>query len=594
MFTKLLQRITASKLQNRFILFFIILASVPLLVLGGVSLYLIDLSHRYDVSNLELQLIDQKIEEINKFFSNTLGVLELKLALTETREAETAAIPWQQVLAKEILQTNSAFEEVSFIDLQGIERAKELRSGVVSDLTNISNLPKFKEALAGKNYISEVYYTLSGPAVTLSAPVRVGEDIIQVLSAEVRLSSLSRSVEAARLGSAGYLTLIDRDGRIIASGAGGDIQPGFDMSRSERVRRVMAGVTFDGLGTEDRYQSLLTGLPVVGAARRIPGIEWGLLAEWPIADADAIVRDVSSQVVRVTLFSIIAVLFLASLFAARFVNPIKALEAGVAKIEEGKFDTKVEIKTRDELEELGGAFNKMAQGLKRLQELKNEFVFIAAHELRTPVTAIKGYLSLVFEGSAGAVPEKVRALLETVNKANERLIQLVNDILEIARSEAGRITIQVVSLDIRERITAILSEVKPLADEKRITVSYDASVSLPRVRADSARVAEVLMNLVSNAIKYNNTGGWVKVYHEWDGKFVTTHVEDNGFGMSPEDQAHIFEKFFRSQEGKIKDIQGTGLGLFITKELVEKMGGKIWFRSESGKGTRFSFSLPNA
>ena len=294
---------------------------------------------------------------------------------------------------------------------------------------------------------------------------------------------------------------------------------------------------------------------------------------------------------NLTLLGIVSVVVLAFLFAARLLEPISKLEKSASEIEQGNFEKKVDIKTGDELEDLGAAFNKMTAGLRRLQELKNEFVFIAAHELRAPVTAIKGYISMILEGSAGVLPETAKKYLEPVAQANERLIRLVNDILEIARSEAGRITIEVFAVDISHLIADTIEELKPLADEKKIALSYEQSKTLLVALTDTTRFKEIIINLISNAIKYNNEGGWVKIYNEDMVDMIATHVEDGGFGMSEEDQKHMFEKFFRAETGKTKAVIGTGLGMFITKELVEKMGGKIWFRSKEGSGSRFSVSF---
>lgn len=588
MFPNFFQKITASRLRNKFILFFIILASVPVLVLGIVNLYLLDLSHRQDVSALELQLIDQKIEEIKKFFADTLGILELRVGFTQKSEIE---ISQQQFLLTGLLEENRAFEEVSFIDLHGKETAKQERGKQEIELLDVSRLPQFMATVGGKNFIGDVVYTLSGPLITLAAPVRNRNgDIIQVLSAVVNLSQIARSMETARLGASGYALLFDRDGVLISNRETASVPAGSDLSHLERVKRVLKGEILDALDYQDRYLSFFSRISVVGAGKKIPQIGWGIIVEWPIQDADAIIRDLRDEVARLTFFAILSVLLLAPFFASRLTRPIKILERGAAAIEQGDFEKLVDIKTQDELEELGAAFNRMSQGLKRLQELKNEFVFIAAHELRTPVTAIKGYLSMVREGSAGPFTEKLKQYIDPVFQANDRLIQLVNDILEIARSEAGKIKIEVGPCDLRESVRAILTEVKPLADQKRIAVSYEELKDLPEVIADTSRVKEVIMNLVSNAIKYNREGGQVKIYHEKAGDKVLIHVEDNGLGIPPEEQKRIFEKFFRA--GSVKDIEGTGLGLFITKELVEKMGGKIWFISEEGKGTRFSLSLP--
>lgn len=579
------------RLRDRFIISFIVFAVVPVLFLGGVALYLIDLSHRRDVSNLELQLIDQKKEEITKFFADTMGILELRVGFTQKSDIELSA---QQFLLDGLLEENKAFEEVSFINLAGQETAKRSREkDVTLDLADVSKLSQFTQAAAGHDYIGNVYYTLSGPAITLSAPVRNRNDeIIQVLIAEVNLSQLIHSVNAARLGTSGYLILLDGNGSLVAAGNPASLATGTDLSNTERVRRIMAGKISDALDDRDRYESLLDKTPVVGAGKKIEDVGWVLLAEWPLSDADALMQEIRNQIVNMTLVSIIAVLFFAPLFASRLIKPIHQLESGAAEIEKGNFEYKVKITTKDELEELGESFNAMTVGLKRLQELRNEFVFIAAHELRTPVTAIKGYLSMIFEDTAANLTDSVKQSLQTVARANDRLVQLVNDILEIARSEAGRLKIEVFAVDIRESIRVILEEVAPLATEKKLTINYQPSANLPLVLADTARLKEIIMNFVSNAIKYNREGGSVIITHEVTSDKIITHVADTGYGLTSEDQKHMFEKFFRSEAEEFKKIQGTGLGLFITKELVEKMGGEVWVSSEKGHGSTFSFSLP--
>ncbi|OGF61712.1 hypothetical protein A2926_03155 [Candidatus Giovannonibacteria bacterium RIFCSPLOWO2_01_FULL_44_40] len=589
MISKFFKMIAGSPLRNKFTLFFIVLSTFPILVLGGTTLFLIDLSHRHDVSELETQLIDQKIEEIEKFFADTLGILELRVGFTQKSEIDLAQ---QKFLLEGLLEENRAFEEVSLINLKGLETSKLIRGTDEADLLDVSNLNKFKNAAAGENYIGPVYYTLSGPFTTLSAPVRNRlSDVIQVLSAEVNLSQIIKSIETARLGSSGYLALLDKDGSVAAYRGQKNVNIGFNLASLDRVGRVLKGESFDALGDQDRYQSVFSLRPVVGAGKLIQKIGWAILSEWPLEDANVLIQDIRRQILNLTLLGIVSVVVLAFLFAARLLEPISKLEKSASEIEQGNFEKKVDIKTGDELEDLGAAFNKMTAGLRRLQELKNEFVFIAAHELRAPVTAIKGYISMILEGSAGVLPETAKKYLEPVAQANERLIRLVNDILEIARSEAGRITIEVFAVDISHLIADTIEELKPLADEKKIALSYEQSKTLLVALTDTTRFKEIIINLISNAIKYNNEGGWVKIYNEDMVDMIATHVEDGGFGMSEEDQKHMFEKFFRAETGKTKAVIGTGLGMFITKELVEKMGGKIWFRSKEGSGSRFSVSF---
>jgi len=588
-----LNSITRSRLRNKFILFFIILSCVPVLALGGISLYLIDNAHRQDVSNFELQVLEEKSDEIAKFFADTLGLLELRVEALSSEEFDAAGAIGgaEQALARGILEANPAFEEVTFISVQGKEVAKESRYNPDPVLLYVTDTEKFQTARQGVNFIGEVHHTLSGPVITLAAPVFIGEVVVEVLSAEVSLSTITESIESARLGTRGYVALFDQNGTFVSNQRRGEISPGFDASGWSRVERVLNGEVLSGFEAQDRYTSLFNAEAVVGAGKRVPEIGWVLLVEWPIKDADAVIHIVRNQVILVTLASIFGVLLFAPIFANRLVGPIRKLQKSAAEIEKGELGNKVDIKTNDELEDLGGSFNKMIEGLKKLQELREEFVFVAAHELRSPVTVIKGYASMLLEGDAGPVKEKMKTFLEEIQQANQRLLQLVEDLLQVARSEAGRIEIAVAPTDLKEPVRATIQEVQPLANKKSITVVYEEYESLPKVLADERRVKEIMVNLVGNAIKYTPEKGKIRVFHEIKGSDVITHVEDNGLGMDKEAQKKIFQKFYRVQTKETKNIPGTGLGLFIVKELVEKMKGKIWFTSEKGRGTTFSFSL---
>jgi signal transduction histidine kinase len=587
---KLSFKVSNSKLQNRLILFVILLSTIPILTLGAVSLLLIDSSHRQDVSQLELQLIDQKIEEIKKFFVDTLGILEIRVVFTQKSEIELSQ---QEFILEALLEENSAFEEVSFASLTGIETAKKSRSGEKGTLLDISSLDKFKRTSRSERFVGDVYYTLSGPMVTLAAPVfNRNEEIIQILSAEISLAQLIRSMEGSVLGATGYVVLLDRTGAVIAHGSNADIKPGINIGSMVRVADILDGATYNSLGEKDRYRSFFNGQDVVGAGKKLPVIGWAVLTEWPLSDANALIDDIRNQVVIFTLFSMVAVMLLASFFAGRLISPIKKLEQGATEIERGNFEKQVIIKPGDELEDLGSAFNKMAKGLKRLKELREEFLFVAAHDLKSPVTVIRGYIDMVLKGEAGEISEKTRDHLVQADKANKRLVRLVEDLLKVARSDAGKIYIDISPIDISEPVKYAIEELEPLASKKSIEIVYDASFSASQVLANSDRIKEVMENFVSNAIKYTPKGGVIRVYHEERGEELVTNVEDSGYGIPKKYHDKVFGKFFRAPSKNVREIEGTGLGLFIVKQLIEKMNGKVWFKSKEGKGSTFSFSLP--
>ncbi|OGV91906.1 hypothetical protein A2783_02135 [Microgenomates group bacterium RIFCSPHIGHO2_01_FULL_45_11] len=245
------------------------------------------------------------------------------------------------------------------------------------------------------------------------------------------------------------------------------------------------------------------------------------------------------------------------------------------------------------LEEATQKLEKANRDLRRLDRLKDEFVFIATHELKNPVTAMRGYLSMIGEGSFGKVPDKLKEAVDQLNISNLQLVNLVNDLLQIARSEAKTLTISAKEFDLCPLIEQLVESLKPLAQQKKLDLTHDCVNTELKVMADPDRVKEVVNNLVSNAIKYSEKGT-IRVSHIIQNGLAVTHVADQGVGISEDDQKKIFTRFFRAEEEVARGTPGTGLGLFIVKQLVEKMKGKIWFTSQLGKGSTFSFSLPMA
>lgn len=576
---------------------------VPVLLSGLISFYSITLSHRAEIASIEDALVDQKNSEIQAFITNVVS----DLAVILDTEHEGIPLENQKSILGQILKDKPVLEEAAFVSPDGQETARLNRlypDGVsFSELRDQSHLEQFSVAKKGGIYIGPVYFTVKGPMVTIVAPIENKKRVvINLVSAELRLNQLQRIMLGGRPGKTGYVYLTDRDGFLIGGGASpGGSYPNF--KRIGIVSDVLQGKNFLGPEGQRRYENLL-GQTVVAAAKFLPDYHWALVAEWPTADADASVNDLLYRNLIATAVVLVAVVLVSILLATLIVRPIQMLERGTERVSQGKFEEGVDIATGDELEDLGAAFNKMMQGLKQLEQLKDEFVFIAAHELRTPVAAMKGYLSLILDGLAGPVTEKTKEFIQKVINSNNRLIQLVNDLLEVARSEAGRLTIKVSAIDIVQPIKDVLSELQSLADKSSVKLVYEPvlaetsagkpAANIPKAMADADRLKEVIVNLVGNSIKYMGGAGTVAITHEVQDKNLITHVRDTGLGMSKEAQAKLFEKFYRVQTEKTKDITGTGLGLFIVKEIIEKMNGKILVESEEGKGSTFSFSLPLA
>ncbi len=229
---------------------------------------------------------------------------------------------------------------------------------------------------------------------------------------------------------------------------------------------------------------------------------------------------------------------------------------------------------------------------KKIDQLKTEFVSTVSHELRTPLTSIKGYVDLLLEQEAGSINQTQREFLRIVKQNNDRLVTLINDLLDISKIESGRVHFKIKTQNLTEILTEVTDTFKMLANQKKQIFKLDISNNLPEIAADRDRLSQVVANLVSNAIKYTPTGGTIKVRAMQKDSRVEVRVTDNGMGISQEDQDSLFTKFFRVDSSLTREVGGTGLGLSICKTIIELHGGKIWVDSDFGKGSTFIFSIP--
>jgi PAS domain S-box-containing protein len=231
---------------------------------------------------------------------------------------------------------------------------------------------------------------------------------------------------------------------------------------------------------------------------------------------------------------------------------------------------------------------------RETDRMKNEFVSTVSHELRTPLTSIKGYVDLILDGEAGEITDVQREFLTIVQQNNDRLVELINDLLDISRIESGRIHLTIQPLDVAELIAGAVGTFQAAVDQTDLELGVDLPKGLPKAVGDRDRVGQVLINLVSNAIKYSPGGGTITLGVERSGKELVVSVADTGIGIPREDQEKIFTKFYRVDSSLTRQISGTGLGLPICKTIINLLGGRIWVESKVGKGSKFSFTLPVA
>jgi len=229
---------------------------------------------------------------------------------------------------------------------------------------------------------------------------------------------------------------------------------------------------------------------------------------------------------------------------------------------------------------------------KKIEEMKTEFVSIAAHQLRTPLSAIKWIIKMVLDGDVGELTAEQRELLDKGYLSNERIIKLVNDLLNVSRIEEGKFGFNFAKADFQEVIVTAISGVEDLAVKNHQELTIHQPKNLPQIYMDKERMIMVMQNLLANAIKYTPEYGKIEITVQVGKQYLHVKIKDQGVGIPKEDQPKIFSKFFRAANVVKLETDGTGLGLFLVKNIIAKHNGKISLTSEEGKGTEVAFSIP--
>ena len=230
---------------------------------------------------------------------------------------------------------------------------------------------------------------------------------------------------------------------------------------------------------------------------------------------------------------------------------------------------------------------------ERTQELR-EFVSVVYHELNTPITAINGYTAMLLDGKAGALDEQQAHFLSIAQNNTQRLMRLVADLSDVSKIEDGRLSIRREIVDLRQAVDEMVRSLANLVVEKDLELDINLAPDALRVQGDPQRVAQILSNLVGNACRYTPRGGQVSIASRRTDDFVETTVSDTGIGIREDELERIFERFYRSDDSRVRDQSGTGLGLAISRSLVELHGGRLWVKSQIGEGSTFGFTLPQA
>jgi len=537
-----------------------------------------------------------------------------------------------------LVNSNSAYEVVGIFNSKGqvVQAMSPYGSFSISSL-NLAGIsgetPVFWETFGqAQNYVSPVDVDLKTGvnAVNLAVPIRDNKNqIAGVLFARVSLNFLTQIAARSQVGKTGYSYVLDHRS-VVISETGSKINPYLlqDLRGRSFVQELSKlALASGGIQSPIVYRGL-RGEEVMGTGAIVRRVQWMVVVELPTAEAYAPVRKLIYVMGAVTLASALVAVGFGVAFARSITNPLKCLTSAATKMSSGMFQTRVNIAASNELGKLANAFNSMASQLEvsftqlehqnaqlqRLDKLKDEFLANTSHELRTPLNGIIGLTESLIDGATGQLPEPTIYNLEIIAFSGRRLSNLINDILDFSKLRHQNIELQIKPVGIREIVDIVVTLSQPLIGTKNLQLINSVTSDIPLVDADENRVQQVLYNLIGNAIKFTESGT-VEISANaislespqladkessvtsqlqsliFRSKLQIT-VSDTGIGIAEEKLERIFKSFEQADGSTAREYGGTGLGLAVTKKLVELHGGEIQVSSKVGIGSQFTFSLP--
>ena len=521
-----------------------------------------------------------------------------------------------------LLLRNELVSQLRYLDADGREqaRASPLEVDRLASGIDLSRSPAFRQARSDKRYLGPVYFERGSQphmriAVAERAPGR------GVVVADIDLSFVTPEIERARVGTAGYAYAVDGRGVLVTHPDDDLVRRKTSFASLPQVRRAL-----DGPGEPVREAMVgedEDGTKVLSAHRTIDSLGWHVFVEEPLSEAFAPLKSAIWRTALLLVAFLLLAITTSVLLARRLVRPIESIQVAAARIGSGALDQRIDTTSRDELGALAEEFNRMAEQLEgsyanleqkvdeRTQELaatleqldeksreletasrhKSQFLANMSHELRTPLNAILGFSQLLRGEVYGEINAKQAEYLDDILTSANHLLALINDILDLSKVEAGQIELEVAPFSLREALERGVVMVRERATKDGVSVALAGFPETDVVTGDERRVRQVIFNLLSNAVKFTPQGGTVDVSAVRVNGEVRVSVADTGPGIAPEDHDRIFEEFQQTDAGAAHR-EGTGLGLALSKRLVELHGGHIWVDSDLGKGSTFVFTLP--
>lgn len=560
--------------------------------------------------------------------TNFFDTQRLNISLTAKNIREIPLTLDQQRFLGEVVDGNPALLEMIVLNdsRNEVYRAIKPTAGVVADISNPIIKKSTERVFATrKEDITKPLQTSSKTSyIVWSVPIfSQTNQIIGVLSTTIDISVFWQiAVDVAPLNIDTHIYITDPEGHILISNKKLDSE-----ALVSRVGDILFRINSNQQTAE--YSGVL-GNVVAGKAALLTPTDWYAIAEVSYSD----LTKNSRRNIGILFFAIVFILMLVfyTFYSLHYnlVKPLATFRSAITELSNGNFATRIKIDARNELSLLADIINKMAMSIetqtteiiarlkhtiadldrsaktlmKRDEELsrandrllsldhaKSEFVSIAAHQLRTPLSALKWAQQMLIDGEAGQISESQKNLLLQSQESVRRMVTLVNDLLVADHLEYGKVAYNFQNVCPEEVLSKMVLELKPMADEHKIKIDCNFE-SKSLINADPERIKEAFLNVINNAIKYSPDGGTVTIRANYGMGKVVFSITDTGIGIPEIDRNRLFEKFVRMENAKKVDANGSGLGLFIVKKVIDAHGGKIWFTSMEGQGSTFFIEFP--
>ena len=607
-----------ASLSAKYIAVFALLVAVPAI---GTSAYLLYSSYQ-DNKRALTRLQQEKAKSVAVTIDQYFKDLTKRMTKVAGRYLSFTALG----AALQPLVDNHA-ADAFYVDSTGRKTLASAGGGLVRLKGSFLHDRSVVQALATGVYFGPVYAPrlLPNPearsmTVAVAESSGTGAGIIGgangVVGETLDLGVIQEIVRHTRLGTTGYVYAVDARGVPIAHPNAAAFTRR-SLAFPQVAKALASSKTGSTVGRNFRGEKVLSTWATVEP------VGWKVFVEQPESAAFAPIRGKIWRSALLLAAFLVAGVGLSVLLARRLVRPVRQMRTSAARIGAGAYDERINLDRRDELGGLADELNGMAASLQasvggleqrvkdRTRELqqalaelsqkgsqlevasrhKSEFLANMSHELRTPLNAIIGFSQVLRQRLFGEINEKQEEYLDDILSSGNHLLDLINDVLDLSKVEAGQVELELGTLSLREALQRGVVMVREAATKQDVQLSLELAPGVDLVEGDERRLRQVIFNLLSNAVKFTPSGGSVVVASAREDGEVLVSVTDTGPGIAADDQERIFEEFQQTEIG-VEQREGTGLGLALSKHLVELHGGRIWVESEAGHGSRFVFTLP--